>query len=178
MLKITPIDGEREPYRSPDIVWDGIAGDLAINPLTHPEAPGDLRAEQGLATQVLICLMTDRRVKPSELDDGAANRGWIGDSFDHESGEGPLGSRLWLLRRSAIFDGIEVAVEDYVREALQPLLDQGAAVSLDVEVVVNRAGNRIDYLVTLYGRGGGQVYEQKFELLWRQINAVANPLAR
>lgn len=177
MLKITPIETEREPYRSPDLVWDGKAGNLLINPLTHPEAPGDLRAEQGLATQVLICLMTDRRVESSELRHGEQNRGWIGDSFDREAGETPLGSRLWLLRRSAIVDGLEVTVEDYVREALQPLLDQGAAVALDVAVAVNRATNQVDYLVTLYGREGGRVYEQKFEILWRQVDGVADPLA-
>jgi phage gp46-like protein len=177
MLKITPIDGEREPYRSPDLLWDGKTGSPAVNPLTHPDAPGDLRAEQGLATQVLICLQTDRRVEPSELRDDEENRGWIGDSFDLEAGETPLGSRLWLLRRSAIVDGIEVRVEDYVREALQPLLDQGAGVALDVTVTVNRPTNRVDYTVTIYGRDGGRVFEQKFELLWRQIDGVANPLA-
>ncbi|CAD7036331.1 hypothetical protein RHAB21_02511 [Pseudorhizobium halotolerans] len=177
MLKITPIDGEREPYRSPDLIWNGKAGTVAVNPLTHPDAPGDLRAEQGLATQVLICLMTDRRVEVSELRDGDENRGWIGDSFDLETGETPLGSRLWLLRRSAIFDGIEVTVEDYVREALQPIIDQGAAVSLDVAVTANRPMNRVDYTVTLYGRDGGRIYDSKFEILWRQIDGVANPLA-
>ena len=80
MLKITPIEGEREPYRSPDLIWSGNAGDIAINALSHTGAPGDLRAEQGLATQVLICLMTDRRVEASELRDGDYNRGWIGST--------------------------------------------------------------------------------------------------
>tara|TARA_R110002020_G_scaffold471284_1_gene698217 strand:- start:12782 stop:13318 length:537 start_codon:yes stop_codon:yes gene_type:complete len=177
MLKITPIEGEREPYRSPDLIWSGNAGDIAINALSHTGAPGDLRAEQGLATQVLICLMTDRRVEASELRDGDYNRGWIGDSFDLEAGETALGSRLWLLRRSAIFEGIEVTVEDYVREALQPLIDQGVVVSVDVSVSVDRPANRIDYLVTLYDRAGGRIYEGKFNLLWRQINGVADPLA-
>jgi phage gp46-like protein len=178
MLKIIPIEDTREPYRAPDLVWDGLTGDLAINALTHATAPGDIRAEQGLATQVLISLMTDRRVDISELRDGDENRGWLGDSFDVQSGETPIGSRLWLLRRSALTEGMEVTVEDYVREALQPLIDQEAVVSIDVNVTIDRAKSRLDFQVKLYGRRGQLVYDQKFEYLWRQIDGVVNPLAR
>lgn len=178
MLKIIPADDADEPYRAPDLGWDGFIADLIINPLTHPLAPGDLRAEQGLATQVLICLMTDRRVEPSELRDGDENRGWIGDSFDVMNGETPIGSRLWLLRRAALYPGIETKAEDYAREALQPLIDQGAVAKVDVAATPNFAANRLDLAVSLYGRKGAQVYNSKFELLWRQIDGVANPLAR
>lgn len=177
MLRTIPLDESEEPYRAPDLGWDDFVGDLILNALDHPSAPGDLRAEQGLATQVLIHLMTDRRVEESELKDGQGNRGWIGDSFDQMDGEGPLGSRLWLLRRSAIYEGIEIDVEDYVREALEPLLVQGAIASIDVSVIVDRPDGCIDYTVTLAGRDGARVYEQKFELLWRQINGVVHPLA-
>ncbi|OLP56831.1 hypothetical protein BJF92_12225 [Rhizobium rhizosphaerae] len=178
MVRIIPIEPEQEPYRAPDLVWDGIAGDLAVNALTHPQAPGDLKAEQGLATQVLICLMTDVRVEASELPDGVENRGWVGDGFDLAQGESPMGSRLWLLRRRPIFDGIETVVEDYVRMALQPLLDQGVAVSLDVTVTADRPRNRVDYAVAIKGRSGALVYEQKFQLLWSQIDGVDHPLTR
>lgn len=177
MLRIIPLEESEEPYRAPDLGWDGVSGDLILNALDHPSAPGDLRAEQGLATQVLIHLQTDRRVEESELPNGEQNRGWIGDSFDQMDGEDPLGSRLWLLRRRAIYDGIETDVEDYVREALEPLITQGAVASIRVAVSVDRAVNRVDYVVTLTGRDGSRVYEQKFELLWRQINGVVHPLA-
>jgi phage gp46-like protein len=177
MLKIVPVDDGDYPYRAPDLGWDGFVGDLIINPLTHPDAPGDLRAEQGLATQVLICLETDRRVDESELRDGDENRGWIGDSFDLVGDETPLGSRLWLLRRSALYDGIEVKIEAYVREALQPLINQGACVRIDVTVTVDLPGNRASYGVALYGRNGQQIHNQQYELLWRQIDGVDHPLA-
>ncbi len=177
MLKIIPVDGAEEPYRAPDLIWDGIVGDLAINPLTHPDAPGDLRAEQGLATQVLIHLMTDVRVEPSELRDGDENRGWFGDSFDVMDGEQPIGSRLWLLRRSALTDGIEVEAQDYAREALQPLLSQSAVARIDVVATADHANSRLDLAVTIYGRNGEVTFDKKFELLWRQIDGVANPLA-
>jgi len=177
MLKIIPVEDTDDPYRAPDLGWDGEVGDLIINPLMHADAPGDFRAEQGLATQVLIYLMTDRRVDASELRDGDENRGWIGDSFDMGPNEQPLGSRLWLLRRSAIYDGIEVRVEAYVREALQPLLAVKAVARIDVAVTVDRAGNKVAYQVSLYGRDGAKIYDNKFELLWDQINGVEYPLS-
>jgi phage gp46-like protein len=177
MLKIIPVDDAEEPYRAPDLIWDGIVGDLAINPLTHPDAPGDLRAEQGLATQVLIHLMTDARVEQSELRDGDDNRGWFGNSFDVMDGEQPIGSRLWLLRRSALTDGIEIEAQDYAREALQPLLSQSAVARIDVAAVADRANSRLDLAVTIYGRNGEVTFDKKYELLWRQIDGVDNPLA-
>ncbi|MDO3434322.1 phage GP46 family protein [Rhizobium sp. CBN3] len=177
MLKIIPADDAEEPYRSPDLGWDGLSGDLILNPLTHPAAPGDFRAEQGLATQVLISLMTDRRVEASELPSGVENRGWIGDSFDTAEGETPLGSKLWLLRRSALYEGIEVKAQDYAREALQPLLSQGVVARIDVTATADRPLKRLDLTVSLYGRDGTKLYDNKFELLWRQIDGVADPLA-
>ena len=178
MLKIVPLDEGGEDYRAPDLVWDGHAGDFAVNTLDHPTAPGDLRAEQGLATQVFICLMTDRRVEDHELSDGEANRGWVGDTFDNGPHETPIGSKLWLLRRSGLFEGIETQAETYAREALQTLIDQGAAVRVEASAIADRATNRLDLTVTLTGRDGGQAYQQTFEILWRQIDGVATPLAR
>jgi phage gp46-like protein len=178
MIRIVSIEDTAEPYRAPDLGWHGIVGDLILNALDHPTAPGDFRAGQGLATQILIHLMTDRRVEESELRHGTSNRGWLGDSFDIQDGEGPLGSRLWLLRRTAITDETAVLVEDYVREALQPLIDQEAIASLDVTVTVDKPANRVEYVVNTYGRDGTRSFDQKFQLFWEQINGVANPLAR
>lgn len=178
MIRIVSIEDTTESYRAPDLGWDGVEGDLILNSLLHPTAPGDFRAEQGLATQILIHLMTDRRVEDSELRHGESNRGWLGDSFDIQDGEGPLGSRLWLLRRTLITDETATLVEDYVREALQPLIDQEAIASLDVTVTVDKPFNRVDYVVNTYGRDGERSYDGKFQLFWEQLNGVANPLAR
>ncbi len=177
MLRIIPLDEADEIYRSPDLGWDGLLGDLLLNSITHPTAPGDFRAEQGLATQVLILLMTDRRVEESELRDGEQNRGWLGDSFDRLDGEDVLGSRLWLLRRRSIYDGIEVDAEDYAREALQPLITQGAVARVDAIATAKRAENRLDLDIALYGRDGETVLNQKFGLLWRQVDGVEYPLS-
>ena len=177
MLRIIPIDEQDETYRSPDLGWDGIVGDLLLNDTSHAIAPGDFRAEQGLATQVLILLMSDRRVEDSELRDGEQNRGWLGDSFDRLEGEDPLGSRLWLLTRRSIYDGIEVDAQDYALEALQPLVTQGAVASIEAVATATRAESRVDLAIALYGRDGETVFNQKFALLWRQIDGVDYPLA-
>ena len=177
MLTIIPLDEAEEPYRAPDLGWNGAGGDLVINALTHSVAPGDLRSEQGLATQVLICQMTDRRVEESELRSGDANRGWPGDSFDLSAGETALGSRLWLLRRSALVEWIEQTAEDYASEALQALVNQGAVASFTVTASADRARNRLSLSVDLYGKRGEIVFRDKFELLWRQVDGVEHPLA-
>jgi phage gp46-like protein len=177
MLRITPIGDDDEAYRAPDLGWDGLIGDLIVNAPTHEVAPGDFRCEQGLATQVLILLMCDRRVEASQLRDGEENRGWIGDSFDRMDGEAELGSKLWLLRRRALYNGIEIDAQDYALEALQPLIDQSAVARVEAVATLNKPANRLDLAVSLYGATGESVYNQKFNLLWRQIDGVANPLS-
>ncbi|HHY49381.1 MAG TPA: hypothetical protein GYA10_06500 [Alphaproteobacteria bacterium] len=173
---MTPKDERDEIYRLPDLVLgaDGV-GDLVVNRADDPDAPGDLQCLFGLRTQVIICLLTDARAEPSELRDGDENRGWIGDSFDLEGAERPIGSKLWLLRRSALVEGIEVRAELHARQALQTLIDQGACVRVDVTATADRARNVLALDVSLYGRDGARAFHEKFELLWRQ-DALAYPI--
>lgn len=178
MLRIISTGDSDELYRIPDIELDALGiGDLVLNDLLHEVQPGDFRSEQAIRTQVIICLLTDRRVEKSELRSGDENRGWIGDSFDLMDGETAIGSRLWLLRRSALHDGIETLAETYAREALAPLLAQKAVVRVDVKATADRAKNQLDLDIRLYGRDGAMIFAEKFGLLWRQID-VAGTLAR
>lgn len=170
-MRILPIVEASEPLLLPDLVWDGTAGDLAID-LAH----SDFSCAAAIETAVIICLMTDRRVEPSELPEGEPNRGWPGDAFDLKPGEMPLGSKLWLLRRRALTgpDGasIEILAADYAREALQPLLTQGVAVRAEVSARRDETRNRLDLDVALFGRDGTQIYQRRFEDLWRQIDGL------
>ncbi|HEV2501485.1 MAG TPA: phage GP46 family protein [Mesorhizobium sp.] len=165
-MRIIALDGPALPMLDPDVVWNGIVGDLEITPADAPINPAGLRAGQSLATAVLICLMTDCRVEATELRDGQANRGWPGDSFDLEPGEVALGSRLWLLRCRALAPDIELEAQDYARAALQPLIDDGAFARFDVTASVNRPQNRLDLDVRGYGNAGEQRFSQRFALLW------------
>jgi len=168
-MRIVPLSGPDEPLLDPDIVWNGVFGDLAITDITDPSNPGGLKATAALQTAVLICLMTDRRAEPTELRDGDINRGWPGDGFDLERGETPLGSKLWLLRRRALTDEIELVAQDYAREALQTLIDQRAFSRIDVDASADRLRNRLEISVRGYGSAGDVTFDQKFAVLWEQI---------
>nr|WP_304363602.1 phage GP46 family protein [Jiella sp. LLJ827] len=156
---------------SPDIVWDGEKGDLALSALTDPINPAGLQAERPLETAVLIALMTDIRVDPTELRDGDRNKGWPGDGFDLEPGEHPLGSKLWLLRRSALAPDVEQKAVEYAEEALRPLIDQKVFARFDVAAAADRVRNRLDLTVQGYGRDGTQTYHEKFAVLWDRLGA-------
>jgi phage gp46-like protein len=168
-MRIIPIATAAEPLLDPDLVWNGRIGDLAQTPLADAINPGGLANGAALATAVLICLMTDRRAEPIELRDGDVNRGWPGDGFDLQPGETPLGSKLWLLRRRALSAEVETLAQDYAREALQTLVDQGAFVRFDVAASANRVANRLELAVAGYGREGARIYDQRFAVLWEQI---------
>lgn len=160
---------------SPDILWDGVCGDLSVTPRTDADNPAGLRAQQALATAVLIALQTDRRVETFELPADTANRGWPGDSFDMTD-ETPLGSKLWLLRRRTLTNDVVLLAEDYAREALQPLIDQGAFVSVDVTAKANFAANHLALEIKLFGRDGAQVFHERYAVLWDQLNGIHAPL--
>lgn len=166
-MRVIPLPAETEPLLTPDLVWTGVSADLAID-----TARGDLACAAALETAVVICLQTDRRVDPSELPDGQPNRGWPGDAFDLQPGDVPLGSKLWLLRRRALTEGIELEAEDHAREALQSLIDQGACVRVDVRAVRVPERARLDLDVALYGRDGAAIYQQRFGVLWDQIDGL------
>lgn len=179
MLRIIPLGDADETYRIPDLTLDAHGvGDLSLTSLLAGDNPGDFACGQGLRTQVIICLLTDARVEASELRDGDVNRGWIGDTFDLAGAERPIGSKLWLLRRASLYDGVDLDAARYAREALQTLIDQGAAARAEASATVDRARNRLDLSVALYGRDGGRTYQETFALLWRQIDGLDAANAR
>lgn len=92
------------------------------------------RMTDGLETAVILSLFCDRRAdEADELPDPDGDRrGWWAD--------GELGSRLWLLERSKVTTETVAAARDYAREALDWLLDEGIAASVDVVASVPRRG--------------------------------------
>lgn len=178
MIRIVPLTGEGEPLLSPDTVWGGVSGDWALAGDDKANA-GGLRARAELATSVLLCLMTDARVEPDEVPPEEQNRGWPGDSFDLRTdlGETPIGSKLWLLRRSTATEATALRAEDYARAALQTLVDQRAVSSVEVVATADPAQRRIDLVITLKDREGAVVFDQRFGVLWEQMRGLDRPLA-
>lgn len=98
---------------------------------------GDLVREEGLETAVMISLFTDRRARDDDpLDDINDKRGWWADQVEDND---EIGSRLWLLDRSATTaHNIKMAGE-YIKEALQWMIADGVAKK--IEVTTERAGS-------------------------------------
>ena len=174
-MRIIPISAPQEPQLSPDLLWDGIMGDLAPAELGEVGNRGGLRARAQLETAVLICLMTDSRAEPEELRTDHINRGWPGDSFDLDAtaGEVPIGSKLWLLTRSTV-DEVETPrlAEAYALEAVQTLIDQGAAAQATARARADAVRNRLELTVTLTDRAGQTIVAPNYQILWDQLNGI------
>ena len=94
-------------------------------------------------------------------------------------GETELGSHLWTLRRSVLTPEVVARADDYVREALQPIVDQGAVASFRQRVYARNAsmgGHPATGILCIEVDGlsydGANRYEQHFEVLWEQIRAL------
>lgn len=179
-IRIIPLQTPENTPLVPDIIWDGRCGDYRRAGADEPANPFGLQSRQQLATAVLICLQTDRAVEPEALRDGDEQRGWAGDAFnlDAESGERPLGSRLWQLRRS-VLDPVETPrfAEYACREALQTLIDQEAVAKVDFSSRVLMDENRFEFTVDLFGRDGRTLHQQHFAILWDNLNGIDHPLS-
>jgi phage gp46-like protein len=138
---------------------------------------GTLDDTQALASAVIVALGTDRLALPDDIlpnPDSTDRAGWWGDLDAEELFDGwPIGTRLWLLRRTKIVgpedpEGATVAsVEEYISEAIQPFVDMSIATSFDVQAT--RVGvERIDAYVVLY-RGPKTPVELRFQVLWEEL---------
>lgn len=93
---------------------------------------GDLEADDGLETAVAISLFTDRRVNDEELPAlETRKRGFWGDMFP-EVDQDKIGSRLWTIAREKQTTETLRRAEDFSREALNWLIEDGVADSIEV----------------------------------------------
>lgn len=97
---------------------------------TDPKAITD---DAVLETAVIISLFTDRQADADdEIPDGTGDvRGWWGDVLNPVNGD-LIGSRLWLLHREKQLENVRKDAETYAYEALEHLLDDGVATSINV----------------------------------------------
>lgn len=164
-----------------DSVWDAEAGvaDWALADPDETSNRGGLRAKAAIETAVVLCLFTDKRIDPDHplyfLADGD-RRGWWGDGIDVRAdlGETALGSLLWVLERAPMtIKGFSVGfwAEQFANDALKPLLDQGVCARINVSSIVDQAGGKLFLIVQLFASDGSKMYEQQFDVLWRQVAA-------
>jgi len=133
-------------------------------------AGAELLDGHDLETAVLISLFTDRlAAADDEIPDGTADRrGWWGD--DQPDGNVDLiGSRLWLLdRRVAPTQKTLNDAINYAREALQWMIDDGVAASVNANAAWN-APNFLALQVTIFKTDGTTPVSLKYQLLWDNL---------
>lgn len=123
------------------LVWSDDVADLAIK-------DDDLDADAGLRTAVILSIFTDRRAEADDdipAGDGD-RRGWWADQFSAVDSD-LMGSRLWLLDRSAQRGNIPQLIDAYVREALAWMLVDHVVDEIGVEV--EEQPGKVFYSVTL-----------------------------
>jgi phage gp46-like protein len=101
---------------------------------------GDLATDDTLLTSVLISLFTDRLANADDVlpDKSGDRRGFWGDDYpdpDLAAGETQdlIGSRFWLLQRAKATQATLNAYVAAAREALQWMIDDGVAATVDVK---------------------------------------------
>jgi phage gp46-like protein len=141
---------------------------------------GLLDDTQALATAVTVALGTDARADANDaLPDFSDDlRGWWGDlDADELYGGWPIGSRLWLMTRAKITDerareGATVGrIDRYIREALDPFVENGIATSYTVAVTRDTSDrNKIVAEIVIY-RGPKSAIALRYQSLWDEIGA-------
>lgn len=125
----------------------------------------DLQGNHDLVSAVLISLFTDRVANVDDaIPDGSNDpRGWWADGGQQY----PIGSRLWLLQRSKQTDETASKARDFIAEALQWMIDDGAVVRFDIGTEWVKPG-QLGAAVIAYRKDGSSV-AMKFASVWQGI---------
>ncbi len=93
---------------------------------------GDLAADDGLRTAILLSLFLDRRAEDDdEIDDDDRRGSWQDQYLENPNDK--QGSRLWLLKREKETAATLQRARTYAEEALRWLVDDGIARKIETE---------------------------------------------
>ena len=177
-LELSPLGPADVGVLPPDIVWlGGVVGDFAIETDPTQNGVGGFQARNPIATAVWLLLFSDRRCAVSDLKLGlnGDRRGWPGDGFDVDtaSGEAPLGSLLYLYRRSALVEMTPAEISAEAKSSLQPLIVQKVCVEINATTtIIDRTAGSVELDVQLVGRDGAEVFAGKFGPLWARVQGI------
>jgi phage gp46-like protein len=125
---------------------------------------GDVVADNGMETAIIISLFSDRYT--DERPAGDRGGFWADPTLEIEGDR--VGSLLWLLARGKITDKTVRQAEDYVPDALKWMVDDGVAKEINVAVSRIDQGMIIDLAIV---QPDG--VPRKYQLLWEaQRNAI------
>jgi phage gp46-like protein len=138
---------------------------------------GTLDDSYALATAIAIALGTNALADvndPLPDPDSTDRQGWWGNLDAQEIwGAWDIGSKLWLLRRSAIEGpnaqrGATIAlINNYIRTALQPFVDNQICSTFTI-ASERVSPQQINSLITIY-RGPSPAIELRYQSLWDGI---------
>lgn len=120
---------------------------------------GDFSTAQTLDTYILMSIFEEVRATAAEVPENNRRRGWVGN----ESTPGfEQGSKTWQFEQERVTGTVLAELGVVVRNGLQRLIDDGIAVSVEVETPFLRKG-KVCVFINL-GRGGSKVDRRFFEL--------------
>lgn len=132
---------------------------------------GDFEGDEGLETAVTISLFSDKRVTAEELPAPQTDRkGWWGDMFP-DIDQDQIGSKLWTLARSKRVVETLRRTEDYAREALQWLIEDGVASRVTVAAEFQGEISEGRWVLSvIIARPSGE--ESRFQVLWDKQQVI------
>ena len=120
---------------------------------------GDISTAQTLDTYILMCLFEEVRATATEVPQSERRRGWHGNESTPDFEQG---SKVWLFEQERVTGSVLADLGVVVRNSLQVLIDDGIAVSVEVETPFLRGG-KVCIFVNLV-RDGSKVDRRFFEL--------------
>ncbi|GJL37778.1 hypothetical protein TUM17576_45980 [Enterobacter hormaechei] len=144
-------------------IWnvDELHADWAIS-------PGELANGDDFQTAAIISLFTDRVARADDPYEDNDRRGWWGDSTEQNQ----LGSRLWLIRREKLTREVALRSEEYAREALKWLVDDGVVMAVEAVAQIVYP-NRLNLFIRYQLPQTDSWDALQFFWIWEsQINAV------
>jgi len=126
-------------------------------------ANGDLVADVGLETSLIVSIFSDARADESQIPQPESRRGWIGDLVAPVPGY-QYGSLLWLLEQARLTQETLAQTENNTRAALNWMIEDGLAQSVDA--ISSRQDGSLILDVTVISPDGS-VVRKAFDL-WRK----------
>lgn len=105
---------------------------------------GDLAAENGFDTAILLSLFMEQRADPSEVSVPELRRGWIGNIMN-EDPDDEWGSKIWLYYQSRVRDEELEAIIGFATDCFEWMVEDKHMKSVTFD------GTLVTYGVTLSG---------------------------
>lgn len=139
-------------------VYEALEGDMLFN-FDSVKGFGDifiecadLKRDPGFETAVFISLFTDKRADDSDKlpNNQVDKRGWWSDNN--------IGSKLWLIEREKLLNEAKTKAEQYSKEALQWLVDEGIAETILTEATLVRGETALTLSIRIIQKSGEPIY--------------------